>query len=101
MQHTMQPITTAAIIAHHAAIAARVASGELRRNDLHAIHPQGSMPHVTSIARDVAGEMAQYIVEAGSGTMEDLQLRFSDDEIAKYLKPARDRANRFATRRVA
>jgi hypothetical protein len=90
------PITDANIAAHEADVAARIASGRLSRQAM------AERPYAGAIARDIVGEMADFMLETGTGTMDDLKLRFSSDQLTeKNLQAARDRANRCWVRRAA
>jgi hypothetical protein len=95
MLQSRTPITDANIAAHEATVAARIASGELDREAIY------GKPYSGAVIRDIVGEMADYITESGSGTKEDLLLKFSEQQIKDHLQAARDRANRNFVRRAA
>lgn len=83
------PITDANIAAHEADVAARIASGQLSRQAM------AERPYAGAVARDIVGEMADFMTETGTGTMEDLLLRFSPRQLSpENIQAARDRANR-------
>jgi hypothetical protein len=96
MLQSRTPITDANIAAHEASVAARIASGELSREAL-----QGK-PYQAAVLRDPIGEMADFMMETGTGTMEDLALRFPSRLLTpENIQAARDRANRKYVRRAA
>jgi hypothetical protein len=89
MQISRTPTVDREIAAQDTAVAARIASGELSREAIY------GKPYSAAVARDPIGEMADFMLETGTGTMDDLALRFPSRLLTpENIQAARDRANR-------
>lgn len=90
------PITDAEIAHQDASVQTRIAAGALAPEAIH------DRPYSGVVGRDLQGEIADFMIETGSGTMEDLLLRFSPRDLtAENIQAGRDRANRLTVRRAA
>jgi hypothetical protein len=92
MYPTRQPITTANLDHHFRTHAALAAAGM-----------PSAKPHVSAIARDVEGELAELYLEYPGITRDELLMtgRFSETQLDRWGRSAATRATQNARRRAA
>lgn len=99
MYQSNQPITDEGFRAYRDITISMLAAGRL---SIDAITDRPAQkPYAAAVAHDLIGEMADFITETGTGTIDDLLLRFSREQIDANLEKARNLANQRFTKRAA